>query len=278
MKKTILTAVVVALAATANAGSIQKSADGSSKISTGSVYISRDTIKAVINGTSAALAVSGNAISSVATKVGEASVFVLEHPSQASKNASTASQNASVFVLDKSGDVFELAFEGSKAFVLNPVESTSKASRASKNAAKRAVEVTIDASGRVITASGQSLKNTYGEDVELVMEGASDIGAGASTASTSVGNSVSNTALKIYELGKGSVVVVYNGSVSAIKLIGETVIDASAVSVASTSNSSAALSAGDLYGSIMAVLEMPADSFAASAQSGYQNDLLEKNK
>jgi hypothetical protein len=273
MKKSILTAVVVALAATSQAGSLAQSKDGSSKISSGALSMSANTIRVVVESASGASAQVGTSLLNSAKAVGNASVFVLENPSEASSKVVDASQASTLFVLDKSGQILELTIEGSKAFVTNPVESTSNASRASKNAAKRAIEVTIDASGRVMTASGQSLKNTYGEDVELVMDGASDIGTGASAAATSVATSTSNAAQKVYELGKGSVVAVYNGSVSTVKFIGETVVDSAATSVATSGNSSAAISAGDLYGAIMAVLLMPADAFAASAQTGYQNNL-----
>jgi hypothetical protein len=250
MKKTILTAAVLALAVSANAGSVRNSANGVSGVLEGSLGASSTTIKVVVD----SLVMSGDALVAGAMASGEVSMFVIEHPSQASQNVVDAAQAGSTWAITKSGNLVRFASEQTIAFIENPSESTSKAIRASGNA----LRVTITASGEVLSASGQALKDTYGDDMALVLDGSGEIYQVSAGSVVAVKDAAISAALKV----KDSAIAVKDasvaGSTATLKFINETSVDSSQVA------------AQDLSAALSVLSEMPANSFEASTTAGKQ--------
>ncbi|OFZ19646.1 MAG: hypothetical protein A2Z20_12970 [Bdellovibrionales bacterium RBG_16_40_8] len=235
MRKVIISALVLIGATYAQAGSVENLTDGMSNISKGLVGASSTTIKAVRG----SVLYSADKIGQSATALYNTSVFVIHHPLQASDSVLDGSKNAITWTLDKSGDIVVMTFDGSKVFIHNPIDATSNAIAASGDAIGQAIEVTIDASGRVITASGTYLQNTYGDDMQLVTAGSGEI----------------------YTVTEGSVVFVFNKSGAAMRYVGNLATD---IAIGSLEGSK------QLKNALITIALSPAASFEASKEHGKQ--------
>ncbi len=237
MKKTILSALVVLASSAALAGSIKNSAEGVSGISAGLSGASRTTLKIVlVDGSKAAstsIAYSADVLADAASAVGNASLFVIEHPSEAASKSLHASQNAAIWALTTSGQLVRLTLDSAADLVRDPVGTVSGSIQASG----RAIRVVVNTSGQVASASGAYLQDEYGNDMKLVMTG-----SGA-----------------IYAVSEGSVVASINGSKATLQFLNDTVVD------------SVVTSAQDLSRAMYIIAsEMPSNAFKASTQGGKQ--------
>jgi hypothetical protein len=165
MKKTILAAAVVALATVAHADSLESLRNSSDKsgisdIVNGIAGSSHTTLIEVSEkGQSAADSLSTAAVDS-ADKASDVTMYILENPSD-------ASDKASKWVIDTTGQVYEFSKAQTSAFLKNPSDYTSKLIEKSG----KAIEVTFDASGRVMKASGEYLTDKSGKHLQLVLDG-----------------------------------------------------------------------------------------------------------
>lgn len=234
MKKTILSALVVLASSAALAGSVKNSAQGSSAISAGLSGASRTTLKIVlVDGASASIAYSADKLADAASAAGNASLFVIEHPSEAASQSLHASQNAAIWALTTSGQLVRMTIDSGVNLVKDPSGTVS----ASVTASGQSIKVVIDASGNVISASGGYLKDQYGNDMKLVMTGSGTV----------------------YAVSEGSVVASINGSKAVLQFLDDTVVD------------SVVTSAQDLSRAMYIIAsEMPSNAFKASTQGGKQ--------
>lgn len=197
MKKAILTATVLAFAATAQAESSATSSEGSRDILNGILGGSSVTVKSIVGSGESSQAKASASLESGSKK----SVYVIYNPSEAT---SEGSKKAGRWVVDTSGNVYEASIDGSHAFSHEPGKTTSAAFQAS--GAK------LDASG---DASSQAGKNVSAASQKTYEQPMADLGNGST---------------KFYDVAEGSVVAIVEGSKTTFKFIDEHSVDSVVVS------------------------------------------------
>lgn len=229
--KTILAALVVAMTASAHANSVQQSVD----LSAGSLNASKTAISAVgaMSGTTMQIVVgasaqtldfSKNTVSDAATALHQGSILLVTSPVAFSK-ATSAAVGASVdFVIVNTKSAVSAVRDESVALLKSPSGETS-----------RLVRVVTDASGNVLTLSGQSIQQAYGKDASVVVDASGEI------VQLTVGSAVlvKDTASTIAQDSGAALIVVSETGLMISKLP----IDSAADVVTSKMNLSQALSA-----------------------------------
>lgn len=208
MKKA-LTVAAVTLAASmafAHVGAFQGSSQGSSQSLSGSGQALWTSAKIVVKTAQGSLVSTLGAVGTGSVELTNGSVFVLEHPITASQNSAATAVGASTWVVTTTGHVLKMSVDGSVATLQDPVGESRRALAASQEG----VTVTIDASGRVMTASGAYLKDKFGRPVELVLTGSG----------------------QIYTASAGSVVGTYHWSATTVRAVGSASVQSAVVASA----------------------------------------------
>jgi uncharacterized protein YdeI (BOF family) len=210
MKKQLLVAGLTALLSTAALA--EGSLNGSKKIASGSLNFSTATVKAVITEASGSIASTADSLKSSAIASGDVSMYILDNPIDASTAAST-------YVVTTSGNILEFIGDSTVAFLRDP----SGQIVASGQSVSNAVRVVIDASGNVLTASGNYLVDVSGEPVQLVLDGSGDVLVASKDvvviSATKTLDVAKSTAQKISAVGKFIIVdSAFDASLTAGKL------------------------------------------------------------
>lgn len=157
--------------------------------------------------------------------------------------------NASVFVIEHPSDASEMS-----------VDASGKASTYVLTTSGKVLTLTIDGSKTFIADTSASTSAAGNKSVQFIEVKLDKSGTAIAASGKSTYELVKTTSGEIYTVSKGSVVASYEGSKGALTYVSET----SVLSVQTSAN--------DISRMLEIASEMPANSFAASKQSGRQND------
>jgi hypothetical protein len=187
MKKVILSALVTAVAATAQAAGPISGASkaGASNSSTGVANSSKTTVT-LVSGASADASVTAS----------DATLWVIQNPSAASEKSAQSASTSTEYVLTASGNLLEASVTDISNFAKDP--SATETYSASVTLVSNGVEYLVTTSGTAVNSSGAFLKDNYGQDTKLVVNGSGTVFRAGSDAivlaKDSTGNFISTTA------------------------------------------------------------------------------------
>ncbi len=256
MKKA-LTVAAVTLAASmafATVGALQGSSQGSSDISGGSYDAIRNSLVLVVN-TSGQIALStSGALTAGSTELTNGSVFVIQNPSLASQESVGNAAAASKWVLTTTGHVLVMSGDTSLATIQDPVGESKRA----LNASDEGMTVTIDASGRVLKASGGVMNDVSGQPLQTVMKGSGQLYTVSAGSVVVAFGKVKASAVSTYDKTKASAVSTVNASKTAAS---KTYAYIRAVGQASVATYK--VSAGSVSGAVLDLYNGSRDAFRA---------------